>query len=69
MFEPEDFQKQMYCIEESTCALLRLFGAPIVVRRQVNCAPLSSLGKPLCNPSPNTEYFSVSARNCAQLYI
>jgi len=41
MFEPEVFQKQMYCVEESIfVTLLRLFGAPIVIRRPGNCAPL-----------------------------
>jgi len=28
MFEPEVFRKQMYCIEESACDILGLFGAP-----------------------------------------
>ena len=38
MFEPEAFQKQMYCIEESILVtLLGLFGAHIVTRRPGNC--------------------------------
>jgi len=41
MFEPKVFRKQMYCIEES------ILGAPIVIRRPGNCAPLASLAKPM----------------------
>jgi len=53
-FEPEVFRKQMYCIEASTCDIvgtfrqsLRLFGAPIVIRRPKNCSPLAPLVTPL----------------------
>jgi len=47
MFEFEVFRKQMYCIEENTCDIIRtfrrlpqLFGVPIVIRGPGNCAPL-----------------------------
>jgi len=52
MFKPEVFRKQMYCIEEGTCDIVGTFrrppqsfnppviGAPIVIRRPGNCAPL-----------------------------
>ena len=33
MFEPQVFRKQMYCIEESTCDVVKTF------RRPGNCAP------------------------------
>jgi len=47
MFEPEVFRKQMYCVEESTCDNTGIFrrprqsfGAPTVIWRLGNCAPL-----------------------------
>ena len=43
MFELEVIRKHMYCIEESTSYIVGTFrsvGAPIVIRRPVNCAPL-----------------------------
>jgi len=39
MFEPEIFQKQIYCIEESACDIFGLFGDPAVIRRPGNCTP------------------------------
>jgi len=33
MFEPEDFRKQMYCIEESTCDIVCTFGGLADIRR------------------------------------
>jgi len=48
MFEPEVFRKQMYYIEKKVLVtLLGLFGAPIVISRLRNCAPLYSLVTPL----------------------
>jgi len=48
VFEPEVFWKQMHCIEESICDIvgtlrhtLQSFGAPIVIRRPGNCAPVA----------------------------
>jgi len=45
MFETEVFRKHMYCIEGSTCDIVRTFrrlpqwfGAPIVIRCPGNCA-------------------------------
>ena len=50
MFTPEVFRKQIYCNEESTWDIVETFrglpqwfGAPIVIRRPGNFAPLSSL--------------------------
>jgi len=50
MFETEIFRKQMYCIEGSTCNIVRAFRclpqpflAPAVIRRQGSCAPLAPL--------------------------
>jgi len=47
MFEPEEFRKQIYCIEESTCDVTLLghappesFGSLMVIRRPGNCASL-----------------------------
>jgi len=47
MFEPEIFRKEIYCIEESTCEIVRTFErrsrylAPTaVIRRPGNYAPL-----------------------------
>jgi len=47
IFEPGVFRKQMYCVNESTCdnvgtfrRLTQSFGAPTVIWRQGNCAPL-----------------------------
>jgi len=53
IFEPEVFRKQMYCIEECTCDIVRIFWRPSnhsahpqyfsvlrVIRRPGNCAPL-----------------------------
>jgi len=35
MFEPEVFRMQnMYCIEESTCHIVGILGAPTVIRRR-----------------------------------
>jgi len=54
MFEPEVFQKQIYCIEENACDIAetfhrpaQLFSAPIMIRRPWNCAPLAPLVAPL----------------------
>jgi len=41
MFEPEVFRKQLYCIEQSTCDIVRTFHSP------GNCSPLSPLVTPL----------------------
>jgi len=40
MFEPKVFREQMHCIEKVLVTLLGLFGAPVVVPRPENCAPL-----------------------------
>jgi len=47
IFEPEIFRKQMYFIEESICDIVgtfwrppQSFGAPAMIRRLGNCAPL-----------------------------
>jgi len=32
--------RSLYCIEECTCGNVGIFGAPIVIRRPSNCAPL-----------------------------
>jgi len=47
MFEHKVFRKQMHCIEESACVIVRSFGrppqyfsAPRVIRRPWNCALL-----------------------------
>jgi len=47
MFETEVVVKKMYCIEESTCDIFGLFGAPMVTRSQGNCDPLAPLVTPL----------------------
>ena len=54
MFEPEDFRKQMYCTEESTCDIVgtfrrppQSFSAPVVIWRPGNCAHLAPLVTPL----------------------
>jgi len=47
MPEPEVFQKQMYCVEESTFDIVGTFRRPtviwypLVIRRPGNCAPLA----------------------------
>jgi len=53
MLESEVFQKQIYCIEESTCDIvgtfrrpLHSFGATIVIRLPGNGAPLPLLVMP-----------------------
>jgi len=47
MFESQIFRKQFYSIEEYSCDIVGIFGAPhshsaplVVIRRPVNCAPL-----------------------------
>jgi len=40
IFESEVFRKRMYCIEECMFDIVRIFGAPAVIRRPGNCAPL-----------------------------
>jgi len=47
IFEPKVFQTQMCCIEKVLVTLLGFFGAPIVIRRPVNSAPLPPLVTPL----------------------
>ena len=47
MIETEVFPKQMYCIEKVLVTSLELLGAPIVIRRTGNCAPLAPLVTPL----------------------
>jgi len=33
MFEPEVYRKLMYCIEEITCDVFGIFGAPALIQR------------------------------------
>jgi len=47
MFEPEVFRKQMYCIEESIVALLRVFGAHIDSVPGESCLPRPPVVMPL----------------------
>jgi len=61
MFEPEDFRKQMYSIEESTCDILGLFGHPAVIRRPGNCAHLAPLVTALL---PDAIYLKMEAEYC-----
>ena len=50
ILEPEDFRKEMYCIEESAYDIAT-FWSPAVIRHQGNCPPLPPLVTPLvmCN--------------------
>jgi len=43
MFQPDLFQKQIYCIEESTCDIFGTIQPPAVFPHLGNCAPLSPL--------------------------
>jgi len=46
MFEPEVFREQMYCVEETTCDMLGLFGRPND-STPGHCSSLPPLGTPL----------------------
>jgi len=48
MFEPEEFRKQMYCIEESACDIVDFPSPPAVIRRPHS----DSAPGELCPPCP-----------------
>jgi len=41
MFEPEGLSKANMLLKKALATFLELFGAPIVIRRPGNCAPLA----------------------------
>jgi len=51
MFEPKVFREQTYCIEESTCDIVGLFGAPQWFGARGIVPPLSPLLTPLDKPT------------------
>ena len=54
IFEPEFFRKQMYCVDESTCANFGTFRPAAMIRRPGNCAPLCPLTWRSCAESKGT---------------
>jgi len=46
MFEHKVFRNQMYCIEESTCDMVRTFRRPPSDSVPENCAPLAPSLRP-----------------------
>jgi len=57
MFEPEVFQKQMYCFEKCAYGIVVTFYLPAVIRRPGNCVPLPPLVTSLVLCNKNRKIF------------